>query len=231
MDDEKYINDDDIVDERIIYLANELNVDPSAIRVSKYGEDTFDVALEDEDRTYLVLDEDEAEERASQSVYDFIDELGHDSFTPEFQDWIYNNAFDDEWFRDFYLEDYYSYAEDIESEEDDEYGNRLNRECVEAGIISEDDIVDGEYQGDTYKLYDELAQKMVDDLDGDYAGQYKLEFGSFEGVPNDVWDDDKIVDKVLEWDGRGQQLATYDGDEIELADENGYIQYYAYRID
>lgn len=43
-------------------------------------------------------------------------------------------------------------------------------------------------------------------------------------------DFDEFVEDAVDADGRGHFLASYDGEEIELADDNGYIQFYAYQI-
>lgn len=44
-----------------------------------------------------------------------------------------------------------------------------------------------------------------------------------------IEDFDEFVSDAVDADGRGHFLAFYDGEEIELADDRGYIQFYAYQ--
>ena len=45
-----------------------------------------------------------------------------------------------------------------------------------------------------------------------------------------IEDIDEFVEDAVDSDGRGHFISSYDGEELELADDKGYIQYYAYRI-
>lgn len=188
--------DETIVDERITYLAKELGVDEEDIKHG-YSDDVFEVTVDDEDREYLVVDEDKADEMAKESVYEFIDELGIDGFNEWFRDWIINNAIDEDFLDDALQEE----KEYFESEDDDE-----NAEYVE-------NIIDGDIDGKVAYFKDSWGDKEF--------GKWITEHGAI--------DKDAIVEKVIDLDGRGQQLAPYDFEEIELADDRGYIHYYAYR--
>lgn len=44
-----------------------------------------------------------------------------------------------------------------------------------------------------------------------------------------IEDFDEFVEDAVDADGRGYFISSYDGDEVELADDKGYIQFYAYR--
>ena len=164
---------------------------------------------------YLVMTEDEADDALKEDLENFIDDLGIDGFSPEFQQWIYENAIDQDWFEEACEESERFYAEDIQSEE-----GRLVEECIEAGIISADDLdEDGEYTGDL-DLVEEYSQYLFDRIRNDYAGDfvewYKDNFGSLKEVQDRIsLDIDAIVEEVKDWDGYGNNLARYDGKENE----------------
>ena len=75
-------------------------------------------------------------------------------------------------------------------------------------------------------------EDAIDEKDADYILSYFVNLWGEEETYDwlkDAVDTDKVADGVIDWDGRGHILAAYDGEEIELAD-NDEIEYYAYRI-
>ena len=137
-----------------------------------------------------------------------------------------------------------SYANDIESEGDNTYDNRLVQECYDNGLIDDEDFEldeDGETDYtqctvDTYKLVDRLANYLYDDNMSYYnsaAEWYRRDFGDedFETVveQHDLIDRDKISEYVVDEDGIGHTLASYDGEDNEY--EFDGITYYIYRTD
>jgi len=212
-------------EERINALANYLEVDPSTIKVA--GDYTDNIYETEDGEEYWVGNEDEAREATKEDIENFIDDLGIEGFTPDFRDWIYENAIDLD-LEEYVLEDYLSYAKDIEDEPDDEYGTRLAAECVEAGLISEEDFENGEYTGDE-DLEELLGQHLAGQVDN-YAEWVVNNFGSdylkdfLDKYGYGSIDYDAITDEAISWDGIAHFLARYDGEEIEL--EDGL---YAYR--
>ena len=205
-------------------LADYLGIDVSEIEVNDdYGYTEYITP----EGTYWVLDEEEFKQAVYDSIESIIDDVGlYGAFTPNFISWIEDNALDQDWFKDWYYEDSLSYAQDIEYESDDEYGNRLNAECVENGVIEEDEIVDGEYVGDE-DLYELLAGTLVDNIeDGttSFSEEFKFQFGddSLTQVLKEhpgVVDLDAIVDEAVNWDNYGHFIASYDGETNELEDD------------
>ena len=100
--------------ERIEALAKLLGVEVEDLAVSKYDERTFE---NEEAGEYIVLTEEEAYEEAEENLRNIIYDLGLQSFSEGFQEWILNTCVEKEWF-DEYLEEYYlDYINDIRDEE------------------------------------------------------------------------------------------------------------------
>lgn len=220
------------MEEKIKALAEYLGVDPDTI-TEGYDDDIFET---EDGEEYLVLDDDAATERAREEVINALDEMGISSFTEDFQDWAFNNAVDTDWFEDAMRESYEAYVDDIESELDSDYDNRLIQEMYDEGIISDDDFSedeDGEidytaFEGDLDAYKEEYIDHLCSGWD-DPIEWYRDNFGdeSFNDVvtSNHLIDEDMVADTAIEWDGRGHFLASYDGEEIELGDD-----LFAYRL-
>ena len=216
--------------EKIEALAELLGVDESEI-TQGYDDSVYEVS---DGREYLVLTEDEADDAFYDSEMSLIDDIGIEGFTPSFQERIFTEFADTDWFEDAYREMYESYSYDIEYESDDVYGNRLVQECYDAGLIDDDDFGvdengDVNYEDcllDTDDLATRLTDYLVDTVD-DFVEQYKFEFGEeqlSEVVKRyNLVDWDAVIEEIKELDGRGSMLAGYDGIEID------YDDYYIYR--
>lgn len=198
--------------------------------IDGYNDTVFET---DDGEEYLVVNEDEAREEVIRDVESLIDDLGINAFTPEFQEWILDNAAgNSEWFDEALRESEESYAYDIESESGSgNYANRLVEECVEAGIISEEDLTetdDGlDYTGEK-DLKEEYADYLVDQA-GNPLEWFKDNFGKeeFGKAARDYanLDIEAIADEVIDQDGYANELARYDGKQIDL--DGGWM---AFRI-
>ena len=179
------------------------------------------------DGTYWVMDEEESRQAVYEDIENLIDDLGiYDLFMHDFINWIENNAIDQEWFEAWWFDDFKDYAWDIEGEEDNEYGNRLNRECLENKVVREDEIVNGKYIGKEY-LYEAFANKKINDIkEGNttFSEELVWQYGKDElkyilkDNPN-VIDMDAVVDECIRLDGYGHNLSSWDGKTIELEDD------------
>lgn len=221
-------------DERKQALADYLGVSFDEI---KNGSD--DNLFETEDgEEYYVVDEDEATELAKEDIELLYDDIGLESFTPVFKDWIYDNAIDEDWFEDWFLNDYKSYAEEIRDEDSDDFASRLIEEMYEAGILTDDDFeIDDNGDTDYMTLKDDIevddkiddfAQKLTDDID-DYAHEFEFQLGkdALKNVVDEhnLVDLDKVIDRCIDIDGLAHFIAHYDGEEIDLDDG-----LFAYRV-
>ena len=160
-----------------------------------------------EEGTFWVLDEDESRQATYDDIENTMDDLGLESFTEEFRDWIIEHALDDEWFETACEESERSYAEDIQEEpdrqENGKYANRLVQECVENDLISDKDIVNGEYTGKE-DLVELLTECIVENIRRDYSSfceWYQKNLGGVDYlIKHDIIsvDMDAIVDKCID---------------------------------
>lgn len=218
--------------ERIKALAAYLDVEEDTL---KEGYD--DMVIETEDgEEYLVCDEDEAREKAEESIKNFIEECGITGFTESFQTWIIDNAVESDWFEDAMREGNEFYFDDILEESSDEFESRAVEELYERGLIDDEDFDEDEdgnvdhsqFRGDPRDYKDAFVDDMCEGWD-DPVQWFRDNFGDEQFteavVRHNLIDIDAVVDTAIEWDGIAHFIATYDGDEIELDGD-----YFAYRL-
>ena len=211
-------------EDRINALAKYLKVDPETIKEG-YRENLFET---EDGEEYFVVDKDEAYELAREDIESLFDDIGLEAFTPSFQDWIFDNAIDEGFLEECIRESYYNYASDIALEDgDEEYGTRLEQECAEAGLISEEDFEDAQYVGDE-DLVKLLSEHLFEQVD-DYREWFVWNFGidDFTRILRDnmAIDMDAVVDECVSEDGIAHFISSYDGREIDL---DGGL--FAYRV-
>ena len=193
-----------------------------------YDDDHFEYGNEE----YLVCDDDnDAYDKAVESVYNLLDVEGF-TFVNGWENYV-----NDDWFEDAQRESAEFYVEDIENENDDTYENRLIAELVENGYLDEEDDFhfeeddeDQEYPilNDDVDLEDAKEEYIDSMCDEDPIEWYRFNFGDKEFeqvcVENNLVDLQELAEYCVDSDGPANELASYDGREIEL--EDGY---YAYR--
>ena len=196
--------------ERIEALAKLLQVEVEDLTVSKYDERVFENEEADE---YIVLTEEEADEAAEESIKESINDMGLESFTEDFQQWILDNCVDSDWFAE-YLEDYErGYIEDIRCEESDyeEYETRLAEEMEDAGVDTEEEFL--EY---LIECYDDPVEWFKD--------MFGMEEFTNTIEEYNLIDWEAVINEAIEVDGCGHFIATYDGEENEMG------EYFIYRL-
>lgn len=215
-------------------LAEYLEIDENEIQIE--DEDSKDIHNEYKtpNGTFYVLNEEESFRAVKEDVENSMDDLGLEAFTPSFQETICSKYIDDDWFEECCKKDYHNYASDIAEEPDriSDYANRLIQECVEHGIIREDECNEnGEYTG-IKDLIDELANYLIEDVEKhyySYADWYKDTFGKkdMRDVIKNLCisvDYNGIAQECIEMDGYGHFIAGYDGVTIELDKYYAYLQ-------
>ena len=138
----------------------------------------------------MAVKEDTAEEQTQERIIDFYEQEppGELSYV------LTDNA--DERLAEMIKEHYTYYAEDIKSESHDEYTNRLAEEMLDAGVISEEEAKDKEYDLDND--IDDFAEKLTDDAGDPY--QYFVDsFGQEDAnstvINNGLLDLDKVAEQ------------------------------------
>lgn len=206
-------------EDRIAALAEYLGIDPSEIH------NTYDYEYETPEGDYLVVDKHEARELAEDDIKNLFDDIGMDSFTTDFRDWIIRNALETDWFEDAVRESMQYYAEDIAEESDDTYESRLVAEMVEAGCISDEDVESPDFDANDH-IDDFVAHLTAQAGDPvDYCGDnFGWDWVSQAADKNNLINMDAVVDECIELDGIAHFISRYDGEEHDLG--NGL---YAYR--
>jgi hypothetical protein len=202
------------------------NEDLDITMVSNSGNEFF--AGNDMEEYRVFKSEDDAELTAEDEVREDMEETP-ENFNKDFIKPYIDGA---DFFREAIREMNESYANDIESEDDNIYANRLIAEMVENGLISDDDALSGNaeelaeyYKDDFVTLMTE--EKMEEGNDGlDY---FISNFGEEETmkmvIDNNLIDIFKASRDAVQTDGVAHFLSHYDGETLYLSD--GYV---AYRI-
>ena len=225
----------DNVEKRIKALADYFDVEESSIKFNE-SDDTFE--LED-GRVYLVLTEQEAHDKAAEEIESYLDVEGLGVFSEDFRDYVISRFVDGGWFRDALEESNESYLNDIASESDSVYGNRLIAELYDDGFLEDADFEEDEDGNIDYTTLkdsvdlDDITEDYVEYLvnrEGDPIESYISNFGKDDFytavIDHNLLDISETVEEAIDWDGVAHFIASYDGDELELEDD-----YYAYRID
>lgn len=225
----------DNVEKRTKALADYFDVEESSIKFNE-ADDTFE--LED-GRVYLVLTEQEAHDKAVEEIESFLDTEGLGVFTEDFMDYVISRFVDEDWFRDALKESNEYYLNDIASESDSVYGNRLIAELYDDGFLEDADFEEDEDGNIDYTTLkdsvdlDDITEDYVEYLvnrDGDPIESYISNFGKDDFytavIDHNLLDISETAEEAIDWDGVAHFIASYDGDELELEDD-----YYAYRID
>jgi hypothetical protein len=212
-------------------------------------------AFEVEGAEYYVLLDDEADEMAKDMARSLLDDIGIEGMSDSFKSYVYDNFVNTKWFDDAMEESHTNYAHDIESEDasSDEYINRLHEEMVEKGVMDEPEWPDESDFEDDEDGYEEARSKYADKLESDVSSNiddfvssmsddyddgldyWKQVYGSEEISEivnkNNLVDLDEVAEYLVDTDGRGQTIASYDNEEhyIKITYRNDSYEYYIYR--
>lgn len=244
--------------ERIFALSECIGVNMQHIRESDYDDDAFEVFFEDDEDdvddlsgNYLVLTDEEADEKYRSSIESLVDDIGLDGLDIDLEDYVDSDYCDevvDEYYRD----------EASEMGEDE-----LAKELLEAGRVElsdasvfemkskedlglDDDEEIDEDDPDNYEVVAsswELADLYVDwKRDTEDFEQTFWELGLGDGLKDDItyhlrkyhsfpswFCYDALIDRLVRDGSRADELAQYDNEERE-AEINGN-QYFIYRVD
>lgn len=212
------------------------------IDIKEESRNRFEVTTDEEDMEFFVGNYNESYDVAKEDILNLLDDMGIESLSP---DYPWRNFVDDSYFEEAYDEMERSYLEDIrlENDSEDKYANRLIQELVEdwniipesALVENEDGLLDLANEDD----YDDYIEKGVEalkkdiyDYYGGYAKAYLEELGkdnfdAFIEYYPDAIDYDAMAEDIINTDGFGPSIATYDGEENEVSVRG--TTYYIYR--
>jgi len=204
---------------------------------------------------YAVGDDEAADEAAFERTKSLIEDIGYEGFSESFMEWYIDGDavadYMEDWFYDDMRESPEDYLDDDdkeltdeaeailfgieeelgelqeqleEAENDDEEEEILDRidslEAEKEGISEDDD--NWEY---TEEAMDDYVKKRMDDVrDDPYS--YLVDHGMENSISDFIIEDD-FIDGVIEQDGRGHTLSSYDGHENEIMFDDDW--YYIYR--
>ena len=172
-----------------------------------------DATIKINGQTYLVLDDEEADNYYYNYQNGLIGDLGLDAFIGYFQDIIIDNCIDEDHFFNIMNECNETYLDDIENEGSLTHDNRLEEEIEENGCADRDEYL--ELLNNNYdSAVDWYRDNFGDNMLTDYIKEHEY-----------LIDWDTVIEECKSVDGRGA-ISDYDGCEIELED-----WYFAYRID
>ena len=202
--------------EKIEALLSFLDGDNIDAMESDYDENVF---ITTDSKEYLVLTDDEADEYTKKDIENFIDEVGINGFTQNFQDYIKQYALDKDFVESLCEEDIEQSVWELDSEE-------LLEELNLENLVDDDTTIE-----DIESNIDDYREKLIDykkdtnEFDFDYLANNWGEEEAWDLIQkNNAYDLDEIVSTSISWDGRGHFLARYDGV------ENEYDEYYIYRV-
>ena len=190
------------------------------------GYDENIIELED-GREYIVCDIDTARELAKEDIEQIYDDLGLESFTPDFKKRILTEFIDTDELSDMMMEDLRNYYWDFDDEE-------LADEAISYGVVKPEEVYDENSDVDNPELRDDfdkedIIEKLVDERSDEDPAEYfemmlGLEYLSKFIEENNLIDLDAVIDECIDEDGIAHFIASYDGDELILEDD-----LYAYR--
>ena len=215
------------MEEALVSLIEETGNDDLEITiVSDNGNEFY--ATDDNVEYRVFKTEDDAEEKAIEGIREDMEE-SPENFN---QDFLVPYIDGGDFFKEALDEMNYSYAEDIASESDSKYANRLIAELVENGLMDEDDAESGnaEELADYYK--DDFVSLMTDSQldEGNNGLNYFISnFGEEETYQmvrdNNLIDIDSASRDAVNSDGIAHFLSSYDGETLYLSND-----YVAYRV-
>ena len=202
------------------------NEDLDITMVSNSGNEFF--AGNDMEEYRVFKTEDDAELSAEDEVREDMEE-SPENFNKDFIKPYIDGA---DFFEQAIREMNESYANDIESENDNIYANRLIAEMVENGLISDDDALSGNAEELAEYYKDDFVTLMTEETMGegnDGLDYFISNFGEEETmkmvIDNNLIDIFKASRDAVKTDGVAHFLSHYDGETLYLSD--GYV---AYRI-
>lgn len=240
-------SDYDMTEDDFVLIKAMLDLDSSyeGMIFKTRNDNCYTCEFDDDNKEYVIYDDyDAARDAAIENTKNLIDDIGTDEKSLDrWRGSLGDDFIDTDAMKEWQREDYDNYVNDIENE-NGEHGNRLYDELMDAGFIEDtdeyfervvDDVENEDEEDEGYLDYDSplfdidsMKEKLVDKLcDGynDVIDWYTGNFGT-DGLENFI-DNEKLAEMIVDSDGIGNSIASYDGDEFNFS-EDGY-DIYIYR--
>jgi len=204
---------------------------------------------------YAVGVDEAADEAALERTRSLIDDIGYEGFNPSFMEWHVDGDrvadYAEDWFWDDMSEAPEDYLDDDDRELTQHSKDEIEKINEEIGRLQEDlEELDSEVEREvaqdrideleerkedikmdddnyeyTEEAKDNYVERRMDEVRDDPVG-FLRDFGMEESI-KDFIDEDDFIEAVIESDGRGQTLSSYDGVENEVLFDDEW--YYIYR--
>ena len=204
---------------------------------------------------YAVGLDEAADEAAIERTRSLIDDIGYEGFNPSFMEWHVDGDqvadYAEDWFWDDVSEAPEDYLDDDDRELTQHSKDEIEKINEEIGRLQEDlEELDSEVErevaqdrideleerkedikmdDDSYEYTEEAkdnyVERRMDEVRDDPVG-FLRDFGMEESI-KDFIDEDNFIEAVVESDGRGHTLSSYDGVENEVSFDDEW--YYIYR--
>ena len=204
---------------------------------------------------YAVGLDEAADEAAIERTRSLIDDIGYEGFNPSFMEWHVDGDqvadYAEDWFWDDMSDSPEDYLDDDDREltqhskdeiekineeighlqEDlEELDSEVEREVAQDRIdeleeLKEDIKMDDDSYEYTEEAKDNYVERRMDEVRDDPVG-FLRDFGMEESIKDFIVKDD-FIEAVVESDGRGHTLSSYDGVENEVSFDDEW--YYIYR--
>ena len=204
---------------------------------------------------YAVGLDESADEAAIERTRSLIDDIGYEGFNPGFMEYYVDGDqvadYAEDWFWDDMSESPEDYLDDDDRELTQHSKDEIEKINEEIGRLQEDleeldsdveievtqdrideleerkeDIkMDDDNYEYTEEAKDEYVERRMDEVRNDPVG-FLRDFGMEESI-KDFIDEDEFIEGVIESDGRGHTLSSYDGVENEVSFDDEW--YYIYR--
>ena len=204
---------------------------------------------------YAVGDDESADEAATERTRSLIDDIGYEGFSPSFMEWHVDGDQVADYAEDWFWDDMSDSPEDYLDDDDrelskeaennidlldemigefqsdlEETDNQMDEEELLSKIeeleIEKQDISDDDDNYEyTEEAKDNYVERRKDEVKDDPVG-FLRDFGMEESIKDFINEDD-FIEAVIEADGRGHTLSSYDGNENEISFDDEW--YYIYR--
>ena len=204
---------------------------------------------------YAVGDDEAADEAATERTRSLIDDIGYEGFSPGFMEWHIDGDQVADYAEDWFWDDMNDQPEDYLDDDDreltqhskdeiekineeighlqedlEELDSEVDREMAQDRIdeleeLKEDIKMDDDSYEYTEEAKENYVERRMDEVRDDPAG-FLRDFGMEESMKDFINEDD-FIEAVVEADGRGHTLSSYDGNENEISFDDEW--YYIYR--